>query len=270
MFYTHVKFLCLNHKTQKSTCQLKSQQPALGQTRRPWYLSISGVKKISRRPWGVSSTTATFTQTFPKECRTSVFRNPRSSAAGRWSLWGTTFDSATKGRSELSLSIGLPVFVSLSLSDASVTAVFIPARSGRKVDYKFYSQLEQILGQEAVSLDEYDERDEQEEQDSGTEHVLCIRLKISYKSDILHVCLPVTGADGLNTTWTEQETVALIEVWAADDVQHGLKICVRNSHIFAEISEKMAAIGYLRTAEQCHSRIKRLKKTYRRYCNSRR
>ncbi|XP_005451753.1 uncharacterized protein zgc:113263 isoform X1 [Oreochromis niloticus] len=117
-------------------------------------------------------------------------------------------------------------------------------KSGRKVDYKFYNQLEQILGQEAVSLDEYDERDEQEEPDSG--------------------------ADGLNTTWTEQETVALIEVWAADDVQHGLKICVRNSHIFAEISEKMAAIGYLRTAEQCHSRIKRLKKTYRRYCNSRR
>lgn len=156
------------------------------------------------------------------------------------------------------------------MSDASVTAVFILARSGRKVDYKFYSQLEQILGQEAVSLDEYDERDEQEEQDSGTEHALCIRLKISYESDILHVCLPVTGADGLNTTWTEQETVALIEVWAADDVQHGLKICVRNSHIFAEISEKMAAIGYLRTAEQCHSRIKRLKKTYRRYCNSRR
>ncbi|XP_030576045.1 uncharacterized protein LOC115773444 isoform X2 [Archocentrus centrarchus] len=117
-------------------------------------------------------------------------------------------------------------------------------KSGRKVDYKFYNQLEQILGQEAVSLDQYDEKDEQEERDSG--------------------------ADGLNTTWTEQETVALIEVWAADDVQHGLKTCVRNSHIFAEISEKMATIGYLRTAEQCHSRIKRLKKTYRRYCNSRR
>lgn len=156
------------------------------------------------------------------------------------------------------------------MSDASITAVFILARSGRKVDYKFYNQLEQILGQEAVSLDEYDERDEQEEPDSGTELALRIRLKISHKSDILHACLPAAGADGLNTTWTEQETVALIEVWAADDVQHGLKICVRNSHIFAEISEKMAAIGYLRTAEQCHSRIKRLKKTYRRYCNSRR
>lgn len=72
----------------------------------------------------------------------------------------------------------------------------------------------------------------------------------------------------MNTAWTEQETVALIEVWAADDVQNSLKTCVRNGHIFAEISEKMAAIGYLRTAEQCHTRIKRLKKTYRRYCNN--
>ncbi|XP_040886126.1 uncharacterized protein zgc:113263 isoform X2 [Toxotes jaculatrix] len=118
-------------------------------------------------------------------------------------------------------------------------------KCGRRVDYKFYDQLEQILGQEAVSIDEYDERDEQADQDA-------------------------VGIDGVNTVWTEQETVALIEVWASDDVQHSLKTCVRNGHIFADISEKMAAMGYLRTAEQCHSRIKRLKKTYRRYCNSQR
>ncbi|XP_023121890.1 uncharacterized protein zgc:113263 [Amphiprion ocellaris] len=117
-------------------------------------------------------------------------------------------------------------------------------KCGRKVDYKFYNQLEQILGQEAVSIDEYDEKDEQMEQDPG--------------------------GDGVNTAWTEQETVALIEIWAADDVQHSLKTCIRNGHIFADISEKLASMGFLRTAEQCHSRIKRLKKTYRRYRNSRR
>nr|XP_033470495.1 uncharacterized protein zgc:113263 isoform X3 [Epinephelus lanceolatus] len=116
-------------------------------------------------------------------------------------------------------------------------------KCGRRVDYRFYNQLEQILGQEAVSIDEYDERDEQPDQDPG--------------------------ADGVNTSWTEQETAALVEIWAADDVQHSLKTCVRNGHIFADMSEKMAAMGYMRTAEQCHSRIKRLKKTYRRYCNSR-
>lgn len=72
----------------------------------------------------------------------------------------------------------------------------------------------------------------------------------------------------MTTAWTEQETVALVEVWAEDDVQHGLKTCVRNGHIFADISERMTAVGWPRTAEQCHSRIKRLKKSYRRYCNS--
>ncbi|CAN9508453.1 unnamed protein product [Ophioblennius macclurei] len=118
-------------------------------------------------------------------------------------------------------------------------------KNGKKVDYKFYDELEQILGQEASSLDEYDERDEQLE-------------------------LEQAAADGLNNPWTEHETAALIEVWAADDVQHSLKTCVRNGHIFAEIAEKMALLGYLRTAEQCHTRIKRLKKTYRRYCNSQR
>ncbi|XP_054480641.1 uncharacterized protein zgc:113263 [Anoplopoma fimbria] len=114
-------------------------------------------------------------------------------------------------------------------------------KCGRRVDYKFYHQLEEILGQEAVSIDEYDEKDEQADQDPGAD---------------------------VNTAWTEQETVALVEVWAADDVQHSLKTCVRNGHIFADLSEKMIAMGYPRTTEQCHSRIKRLKKSYRRYCNS--
>ncbi|XP_029019444.1 uncharacterized protein zgc:113263 [Betta splendens] len=117
-------------------------------------------------------------------------------------------------------------------------------KCGRRVDYKFYNHLEQILGQEAVSIDEYDERDEHADQEPGM--------------------------DGTNTAWTEEETVALIEIWAADDVQHSLTTCVRNGHIFVDISEKMAAMGYLRNAEQCQSRIKRIKKTYRRYCNNQR
>lgn len=41
------------------------------------------------------------------------------------------------------------------------------SRCGKKVDYRFYTQLEQILGQEAVSMDEYDKRDEQADQDPG-------------------------------------------------------------------------------------------------------
>lgn len=144
-------------------------------------------------------------------------------------------------------------------------------RSGRKVDYKFYKPLEQILGQEAVSLDEYDEKDEQADQDAGAVAALdtCSALK-SNSPSVYNLPSPQTASDGPNAAWTDQETVALVEVWAADDVQHNLKTCVHNSHIFVEIAEKMASMGYLRTAEQFHARIKRLKKTYRRFCNNRR
>ncbi|MEQ2161471.1 hypothetical protein GOODEAATRI_009943, partial [Goodea atripinnis] len=112
-------------------------------------------------------------------------------------------------------------------------------QSGRKIDYKFYHQLEQILGQEAMTIDEYDDRDEQADMDPGV------------------------ADEQMKTSWSEEETVALVEVWAADDVQHSLKTYMRNGHVYADISEKLASLGYLRTAEQCQLRIKRLKKTYR-------
>ncbi|XP_026183030.1 uncharacterized protein LOC113142286 isoform X2 [Mastacembelus armatus] len=150
-------------------------------------------------------------------------------------------------------------------------------RFGRRVKYRFYSQLEQILGQEAVCIDEYDERDEQVEHDSG--RVIFIHSLRRRNSPLAtpsvtgpksFSCPAEISIDGVNTAWTEQETLTLIEMWAADDVQHSLKTCVRNGHIFADISEKMATMGYLRTAEQCQSRIKRLKKVYRRCCNRQR
>ncbi|XP_061524335.1 uncharacterized protein zgc:113263 isoform X3 [Phycodurus eques] len=116
-------------------------------------------------------------------------------------------------------------------------------KCGRRVDdilqVKFYNQLEQVFGTDVVSLDDCDE------QDAGT-------------------------LDPLNTPWSEQETEALVEVWAADDVQHSLKTCIRNGHVFVDIAKRLAAVGYIRSAEQCQARIKRLKKTYRRHCNSRR
>ncbi|XP_034019841.1 uncharacterized protein zgc:113263 [Thalassophryne amazonica] len=121
-------------------------------------------------------------------------------------------------------------------------------KRGKKVEYRFYNQLEEILGQTSSYVDDErdehaDEKEEQADQDTGTV---------------------------VFTPWTEQETVALIEVWAADDIQHSLKTCIRNSHIFADIAEKLSTAGYRRTAEQCHTRIQGLKKTYRRFCNNQR
>lgn len=119
-------------------------------------------------------------------------------------------------------------------------------------------------------MDEYDEKDEQADQDAGAVS-RSRRPHAALKSDNPSVSVShQTALDGPNAAWTDQETVALVEVWAADDVQHNLKTCVHNSHIFVEIAEKMASMGFLRPAEQFHARIKRLKKTYRRYCNNRR
>ncbi|XP_077450309.1 uncharacterized protein LOC144069093 isoform X3 [Stigmatopora argus] len=114
-------------------------------------------------------------------------------------------------------------------------------RHGRRVDDKFYEQLEQVMSAEALSPDEPDEARE-----------------------------VVSSADPLNVPWSERETETLVEIWAADDVQLSLKTCVRNGHVFVDIAERMTAAGFARSAEQCQARIKRLKKTYRRHCNSRR
>lgn len=115
-----------------------------------------------------------------------------------------------------------------------------------QVDYKFYSQLEAILGQEVAAVDEEEEREEEEDQDAA-------------------------GANGVASgPWSEAETVALIRLWAADDVQESLRACVHNSHIYGQMAGGMSALGHGRSAEQCQARMKNLKKTYRSFCNSRR
>lgn len=121
-----------------------------------------------------------------------------------------------------------------------------------------------------MSVDEYDERDEQADVDPGnasarSHHLIALEQAQTCPR-------PTAGAadEQMNAAWSEEETVALVEVWAAADVQHSLKTSMRNGHVYADISEKLASLGYLRTAEQCQLRIKRLKKTYRRCCNNRR
>lgn len=46
-------------------------------------------------------------------------------------------------------------------------------------------------------------------------------------------------------------------------VQQCLGRYPHNGHVFTEVSEKLRAHGYFRSAEQCHTRIKRLKSNYR-------
>lgn len=64
--------------------------------------------------------------------------------------------------------------------------------------------------------------------------------------------------------WSDDETLHLLDIWGKDSVQRALKGCLKNRHIFTQIAQKMAERGHMRTVEQCQTRIKRLKKCFRR------
>lgn len=63
--------------------------------------------------------------------------------------------------------------------------------------------------------------------------------------------------------WSDEETLHLLDIWGKDSMQRALKGCLKNRHIFTQIAQKMAERGYMRTVEQCQTRIKRLKKCFR-------
>ncbi|MEQ2301161.1 hypothetical protein AMECASPLE_033099 [Ameca splendens] len=63
--------------------------------------------------------------------------------------------------------------------------------------------------------------------------------------------------------WSDEETLHLLDIWGKDSVQRALKGCLKNRHIFTQIAQKMSERGYMRTVEQCQTRIKRLKKCFR-------
>lgn len=62
--------------------------------------------------------------------------------------------------------------------------------------------------------------------------------------------------------WSDQETRTLLEIWGDDNVQLTLRGCLKNRHVFEYISEKMSEQGFMRTSEQCYTRIKRLKYSF--------
>lgn len=80
-------------------------------------------------------------------------------------------------------------------------------------------------------------------------------------SDSQEGSLPV--ATDTKVPWSDEETLNLLDIWGKDSVQRALKGCLKNRHIFTQIAQKMAERGYMRTVEQCQTRIKRLKKCFR-------
>ncbi|XP_057180403.1 uncharacterized protein zgc:113263 isoform X3 [Triplophysa rosa] len=106
-------------------------------------------------------------------------------------------------------------------------------------DDKFYDKLERLLADEAFSVEIFDD---QEDQDAESQW-----------SSVAVV------ESGRKMPWSDRETQALLEIWGEGRVQHSLKSCLKNRHIYRYISRRMLAQGFNRTGEQCHSRVKRLK-----------
>ncbi|XP_051543858.1 uncharacterized protein LOC127434867 isoform X2 [Myxocyprinus asiaticus] len=110
----------------------------------------------------------------------------------------------------------------------------------KEVGFKFYDKLEQVLGDEDFSTDDFEEKDDQDAESQWAGVV-------------------AVTESGRKMPWSHQETQALLEIWGEGRVQHSLKSSLKNRHIYRYISKKMAALGFNRTGEQCHSRVKRLK-----------
>lgn len=67
----------------------------------------------------------------------------------------------------------------------------------------------------------------------------------------------------VSSLWTDQETLALIEIWGEEDVQRSLRGFVHNGYVYAEISERMQDLGYSKTPEQCRWKVKSLRNNFR-------
>lgn len=63
--------------------------------------------------------------------------------------------------------------------------------------------------------------------------------------------------------WSNEEVFCLIEYWGEEDIQEQLEGAKRNKHIYEKLAKEMKKKGYDKTAEQCRSKMKKLKLEYR-------
>lgn len=103
-------------------------------------------------------------------------------------------------------------------------------------------------------------------------NVFCKGLKTNFCTSFacpesLALSKPLLG-DGPKLAWGDSETRALISVWGNNQIQERLRCCVKRKPVFQQIATAMAEKGYSRTDEQCRTRIKRLKASYRQCLDS--
>ncbi|XP_067347325.1 uncharacterized protein [Channa argus] len=72
------------------------------------------------------------------------------------------------------------------------------------------------------------------------------------------------GNDMLRAAWTSDEVKVLLTRWADESVQEQLRSTQRNERVFAQLSSELATQGFDKTTSQCRSKIKLLKRKYKR------
>lgn len=63
-------------------------------------------------------------------------------------------------------------------------------------------------------------------------------------------------------TWGREEVQALLEIWSDENMLHLLSTTHKNTEVFEMFSEKMAAQGFIRSAQQCRIKVKKLRQQY--------
>lgn len=63
-------------------------------------------------------------------------------------------------------------------------------------------------------------------------------------------------------SWSDPETLALIDIWGEDEVQRVLRDFVHNGPVYMDISEKMHDQGYSKTPEQCRWKVKSMRNIF--------
>ena len=63
------------------------------------------------------------------------------------------------------------------------------------------------------------------------------------------------------STWSDEETRCLVNIWSEQKIQEELGNSNRNTHVYSTISRKMGESDFNRTTVECRQRIKTLKIT---------
>ncbi|XP_034718800.1 uncharacterized protein LOC117938369 isoform X4 [Etheostoma cragini] len=69
--------------------------------------------------------------------------------------------------------------------------------------------------------------------------------------------------DMSRAVWTSDEIKVLLTRWAEESIQEQLRSSQRNKRVFAQLSSELATQGFDKTTSQCRSKIKLLKRKYR-------